>query len=89
MSADTILINTARAALIDEIALVKLLREGRIAAAGLDVFSDEPLPDNSPLLNCPNLILTPHMGGVGVEAMNRTSREVALKIIEGLGIASP
>ena len=89
MSAETILINTARAALIDEIALVKLLREGRIAAAGLDVFSDEPLPDNSPLLNCPNLILTPHMGGVGVEAMNRTSREVALKIIEGLGIASP
>ena len=49
MNAETILINTARAALIDEIALVKLLREGRIAAAGLDVFSDEPLPDNSPI----------------------------------------
>ncbi len=86
---DAILINTARGALIDEAALAGALRGGRIAAAGLDVFSSEPLPHDSPLMDCPDLILTPHMGGSGAEALERTAREAARKVIEFLGTASP
>ncbi len=86
---DAIVINTARGALIDEEALVNALRQGRIAGAGLDVFFDEPLPADSPLLDCPNVILTPHMAGAGVEALERTALEVARKVIEGLGLPVP
>ena len=86
---DAILVNTARGALIDEAALAGALRAGRIASAGLDVFSSEPLPCDSPLFDCPRLVLTPHMGGSGVEALERTALEVARKVIEGLGMALP
>jgi len=86
---DAIVINTARGALIDEAALAEALHSGRIAAAGLDVYTVEPLPTDSPLLSCPNLVLTPHMGGSSVEALERTALEVAGKVIEGLGLALP
>lgn len=86
---DAIVINTARGALIDEAALANALRHGRIAAAGLDVFSNEPISPDNPLLDCPNLILTPHMAGTGVEALERTALEVARKVIEGLGLPVP
>ena len=89
MRSDAILVNTARGALIDESALSEALRAARIAAAGLDVFCSEPLPEDSPLLDCPNLILTPHMGGSGLEARERTALEVARKVIEGLGLTLP
>ena len=86
---DAILINTARGVLVDEAALAAALREGRIAAAGLDVFSCEPMPCDSPILDCPNVVLTPHVGGSAVEARERTALEVARKVVEGLGMASP
>lgn len=80
-----IVVNTARGALIDEAALAAVLRGGRIAAAGLDVFRDEPLPLDSPLCDCPNLILTPHIGGAAREALDRTAVEAARRVIEAIG----
>ncbi len=58
------LINTARAGLVDEEALLAALHEQRIAGAGLDVFSTEPLPAEHPLRTLPNVVLTPHLGYV-------------------------
>jgi len=62
MKPGALLINTARGAIIDEVALVDALREGRIAGAGLDVFAVEPLPASSQLRTMSNVLLTPHVG---------------------------
>lgn len=56
------LINTARGAILDEHALLKILREHTIAGAALDVFVEEPLSPNHPLLQLDNVVLTPHLG---------------------------
>jgi phosphoglycerate dehydrogenase-like enzyme len=60
MKPSAYLINISRGDVIDEQALIKVLREGRIAGAGLDVFSTEPLPEDSPLYGMENVIITPH-----------------------------
>ncbi|SAI27994.1 2-hydroxyacid dehydrogenase [Bordetella ansorpii] len=64
MKSSAYLINTARAGLIDEQALLDALRAGRIAGAGLDVFDTEPLPPAHPYRTLPNITLTPHLGYV-------------------------
>jgi len=64
MRPEACFINTSRAGLVDEEALLHVLREGRIAGAGLDVFSTEPLPADHPLLSLPHVVLTPHLGYV-------------------------
>jgi len=57
------LINVARGKVVDEDALIAALSEGRIAAAGIDVTREEPLPESSPLWAMPNVLLTPHTAG--------------------------
>jgi phosphoglycerate dehydrogenase-like enzyme len=61
MKPNVILINTSRGPVVDEQALVEALKEHRIAAAALDVFETEPLPDSSPLRRFDNVVLTPHV----------------------------
>src|SRR5262249_42130168 len=61
MKRGAILVNTSRAPLIEEPALIAAAREGRIIAA-LDVYEREPLPPDHPLMSCPNTVLTPHLG---------------------------
>ena len=63
MRRNAYLVNIARGRVIDEQALVRALREGWIAGAGLDVTEEEPLPSESPLYSMPNVILTPHISG--------------------------
>ncbi|MFC4506343.1 MULTISPECIES: D-2-hydroxyacid dehydrogenase family protein [Streptomyces] len=58
------LVNTSRAAIVDQDSLLAALREGRIAGAGVDVFDTEPLPADHPLRTAPRLLATPHLGYV-------------------------
>ncbi|MFJ5633586.1 D-2-hydroxyacid dehydrogenase family protein [Streptomyces goshikiensis] len=58
------LVNTSRAAIVDQEALLGALREGRIAGAGVDVFDSEPLPADHPMRSAPRLLATPHLGYV-------------------------
>jgi len=76
MKPSAVLINTARGPVVDEAALVGALTSGGIAAAGLDVFEEEPLPVDSPLCRLENVVLTPHVASVSPEAMRRLREEV-------------
>jgi phosphoglycerate dehydrogenase-like enzyme len=70
------LVNTARAQIVDQPALLKALTERRIAGAGLDVFETEPLPLDHPLRTLDNVVLTPHLGYVSVQAYEVYFREM-------------
>ena len=63
----------ARAAIVDQDALVEALRAGRLAGAGIDVYAEEPLPkDKNPFAGLENVVLTPHIGAVTAEASARS-----------------
>lgn len=64
-------VNVGRGAAIDQDALIEALQEGRIAGAGLDVTSPEPLPSDSPLWSMPNVIITSHTSGLSPTSINR------------------
>jgi phosphoglycerate dehydrogenase-like enzyme len=64
MRSTAILVNTSRGPIVDEAALIQVLRAGTIAGAGLDVFDTEPLPRHHPLRELRRAVLTPHLGYV-------------------------
>lgn len=83
------IINCARGELVDQDALAAALQSGKVAGAGLDVFSPEPLPEGHPLLRAPNLIATPHIAGSTEEAQEIVGLRIVEQLVEYLlhGIA--
>ncbi|MBT5872995.1 MAG: phosphoglycerate dehydrogenase [Candidatus Latescibacteria bacterium] len=73
VSEDAIIINTCRGEVVDERELYRALKEHEIAAAGLDVFEEEPLPEASPLRHLPNVTMTPHVGAYTYESVSTAS----------------
>lgn len=71
MKPDAVLVNTARGPIVDQDALYEALREGRIGGAALDVFAEEPLPTDHPLLGLDNVVVSPHVGSATVETRTR------------------
>lgn len=69
MKPTAVIVNTARGNIIDEDALYEALKSGQIAGAGVDVFAQEPLPPDSPLLTLENAVLTPHVSSQTVESL--------------------
>jgi phosphoglycerate dehydrogenase-like enzyme len=63
MKDGALLINIARGKVVDETAMAESLLSGKLGGAGLDVFAEEPLPENSPLWAMPNVLIAPHVGG--------------------------
>ncbi len=71
MKPTAVLINVGRGNLVDEPALIEVLKAGKIRGAGLDVYSEEPLPPTSPLWKLPNVIATPHVAGLSPHYLSR------------------
>ncbi len=76
------LINVARGGIIDEAALADGVKAGKIAGAAIDVFTDEPIRPDNPLLGDPRIITTPHLGASTAEAQERVALDVAEQIVE-------
>jgi phosphoglycerate dehydrogenase-like enzyme len=68
-----LVVNVGRGALVDEPALIEALEQGRIGGAALDVFAEEPLPSQNPLWRFPNVIVTPHVSGLGPRYWERAT----------------
>lgn len=84
MKRGAIVINTSRGGIIDETALAAALRSGHLAGAALDVFEHEPLAAGSAWVDCPNLILTPHIAGVTQESNVRVGALIAERVAASL-----
>jgi D-3-phosphoglycerate dehydrogenase len=80
MKRSAFVVNASRGGVVDEVALAEALRNGDVAGAALDVYEREPLPEDSPLRDAPNLVLTPHVGASTGEAQVSVATEVAKKI---------
>jgi D-3-phosphoglycerate dehydrogenase len=83
MKRDAVLVNTARGGLVDERALSEAVREGRLAGAAFDAFSQEPLPADS-VLRVPGIVLTPHLAATSVETAAAVSNIVARNLVDVL-----
>jgi glyoxylate reductase len=84
MKAGAVLVNTSRGGIVDESAVAEALHSGRLGAAALDVFAEEPLPAESSLLDAPNLILTPHIGSASLETRRRMASLAVENLLAGL-----
>jgi D-3-phosphoglycerate dehydrogenase len=89
MRTEAVLINTSRGQVVDEAALVEALRAGTIAGAALDVFEDEPLPSDSPLLAMDQVLLAPHNANSSPQAWQRVHWNTIRNLFLGLGLEPP
>lgn len=80
MKLTAMIFNTGRGGVIDEAALVHALKTGQIAGAGLDVFEQEPIAADNPLLGMENVVLTPHAGGYSEESVRTVRRRAAEEV---------
>jgi glyoxylate reductase len=86
MKKGVMIVNTARGRVIDETALIQALKDGQISSVALDVFEQEPISPDNPLMNMDNVVLTPHIGASSFEAMQKMATQVAqgvLDVLEG------
>jgi len=88
MKRSAMLVNTSRGPIVDEGALAEALKRGAIAGAGIDVYGEEPIPRDHPLLVAPNTVLTPHLGYVTRESY-RTYYEGAVEAIRAWQQGAP
>ncbi len=89
MKPSAVLINCSRGPVVHERDLVDALRRGAIAGAALDVFEDEPLPEDSPLRGFENVLLAPHNSNSSKPAWECVHRNTVKNVLEGLGFSSP
>ena len=78
------IINCARGGIVKEADLVEALHSGKVGAAGMDVFEEEPLPRDSRLRDCPNLVISPHLGASTEEAQENVGLEITKAVSEML-----
>ena len=89
MKPSAIFINTARGPIVDEAALIDAVRSKSIRGAGLDVYDTEPLPENHPLSALPNIVMTPHSGGVTPEALEAGLQLAVDNVFEAIAGNAP
>jgi len=89
MKKTSILINTSRGEVVNEEALYEALKTGQIWAAGLDVFQQEPVPLDHPLLTLPNVVTLPHIGSASIQTRMGMAKLAAQNLIEGLQGKNP
>jgi phosphoglycerate dehydrogenase-like enzyme len=88
MKKGSLLLNTARGALVEENALAEALRSGHLGGAGIDAFENEP-PVGSPLLTLENVVLTPHIGGRTYDGLRRMGEQTIENVLRPLRGEAP
>lgn len=89
MKPGAFVLNVARGGIVDEVALAKALKEGRLGGAAVDVYSTEPMAADNPLRDAPHTVLTPHLGASTAEAQDRVGIEMAEQVLEALAGVTP
>ena len=85
---EAVIVNTSRGALIDEVALVRAIEEGRLAGAALDVYDREPPDFDSPVFACEHIVTTPHVAAMTIQAQTamavQAASEIRRVLVDGL-----
>jgi D-3-phosphoglycerate dehydrogenase len=92
MRPGAVVVNTARGAVVDTVALAAALREGRLGGAGIDVFEEGPLPEDHPLRDCETAVLTPHSAAFTEESVTEVRKRAigdALRLLRGESPLNP